>query len=100
MASPQLSEIYNFYAVSERLGTAGQPTAEQFGAVKASGYDVVINLAMGNTSRDLRHEAQLLAEHGIEYIHIPVVFEQPTAADLAGFFEAMDTHQGDACFVH
>ncbi len=100
MTSPQLSDIFNFMAVSDRLGTAGQPTAEQFDAVKAAGYNVVINLAMGNTPRDLPNEAQLLAAHGIPYIHIPVVFEQPTAADLTRFFEAMEAHQDQKCFVH
>lgn len=100
MASPQLSDIYNFQATTETLGTAGQPTAAQFDAVKAAGYDVVINLAMGNTPRDLPNEPQLLAEHGFDYIHIPVVFDQPTAEDLAQFFDAMDANQGKKCFVH
>ena len=100
MATPQLSEIYRFLAHSDNLGTAGQPTAVQFDAVKAAGYEVVINLAMGDTPRDLPNEAQLLAEHGLDYIHIPVVFEQPTETDLARFFEAMDANQDKKCFVH
>lgn len=100
MSSPQLSDIYRFKSVTDNLGTAGQPTAEQFEAVKAAGYEVVINLAMGNTPRDLPNEAQLLAEHGIDYIHIPVVFERPTEADLNCFFDAMDDNQDKKCFVH
>ncbi len=100
MASPQLSDIYNFQATTEDLGTAGQPTAEQFDAVKAAGYEVVINLALGNTPRDLANEPQLLADHGFDYIHIPVVFEQPTTEDLTRFFDAMDANQGKKCFVH
>lgn len=100
VSSPQLSNIYRFMSVADDLGTAGQPTAEQFEAVKAAGYDVVINLAMGNTPRDLPNEAQLLAAYGIDYIHIPVVFEQPTEADLSRFFDAMDDNQDKKCFVH
>jgi protein tyrosine phosphatase (PTP) superfamily phosphohydrolase (DUF442 family) len=100
MAAPQLSDIYNFQAVSERLGTAGQPTAAQFDAVKEAGYEVVINLALGTTPRDLANEPQLLAEHGMDYIHIPVVFEQPTAENLHQFFQAMETNQDKKCFVH
>ena len=100
MPSSQLSDIYNFLALSDALGTAGQPTAEQFEAVKAAGYEVVINLAMGTTPRDLPHEAQLLAEHGLEYIHIPVIFDQPSEADLTRFFAAMDDNQDKKCFVH
>ncbi len=100
MATPQLSDIYNFQATTERLGTAGQPTSDQFDAVKAAGYEVVINLAMGNTPRDLPNEPQLLTDHGFDYIHIPVVFDQPTTEDLTRFFDAMDANQGKKCFVH
>ena len=100
MTSSHLSDIYNFLALSDALGTAGQPTAEQFEAVKAAGYEVVINLATGTTPRDLPHEAQLLAEHGLDYIHIPVIFDQPSEADLTRFFEAMDDNQDKKCFVH
>ena len=100
MAASQLSDIFNFQTVTENLGTAGQPTAEQFDAVKDAGYEVVINLAMGNTPRDLANEPQILAEHGMEYVHIPVVFEQPTAENLHQFFEAMDANQDKKCFVH
>ena len=100
MAEPKLSDIFNFQATTDNLGTAGQPTSEQFGAVKDAGYEVVINLAMGNTPRDLPNEPQLLADNGFDYVHIPVVFEQPTDDDLNQFFEAMDNNQDKKCFVH
>jgi protein tyrosine phosphatase (PTP) superfamily phosphohydrolase (DUF442 family) len=100
MASSKLSDIFHFQATTETLGTAGQPTAAQFEAVKDDGYEVVINLAMGNTRRDLANEPQLMSELGLDYVHIPVEFEQPTAADLDEFFEAMDANQGKKCFVH
>lgn len=100
MAAPQLSDIYNFLTISDHLGTAGQPTAEQLAAVKEAGYDVVINLALGTTPRDLPNEADLVTRHGMEYIHIPVVFDKPTEADLTRFFEAMDENRDKKCFVH
>jgi protein tyrosine phosphatase (PTP) superfamily phosphohydrolase (DUF442 family) len=100
MTAPQLSDIYNFLAVSDDLGTAGQPTAEQLAAVKEAGYDVVINLALGATPRDLPHEADLVTGQGMEYIHIPVVFDNPTETDLARFFAAMDENHDKKRFVH
>jgi protein tyrosine phosphatase (PTP) superfamily phosphohydrolase (DUF442 family) len=98
-ASP-LSTIYNMVRVAEDLGTAGQPTAAQFAAVKDAGYDVVINLATGTTPRDLPHEAAVVATLGMAYIHIPVVWDHPTAADLTRFFDAMDATQAKKRFVH
>jgi protein tyrosine phosphatase (PTP) superfamily phosphohydrolase (DUF442 family) len=100
MAASQLSEIFNFQATTETLGTAGQPTSAQVEAVKVAGYEVVINLALGNTPRDVTNDPQLLSDLGFDYVHIPVVFDQPTAADLEQFFDAMDANQGKKCFVH
>ena len=83
MATSTLSDIYRFQAVTANLGTAGQPTAEQFDAVKDAGYEVVINLAMGNTPRDLPNEPGIVAAHGIDYAHIPVVFDAPNVLSIA-----------------
>jgi protein tyrosine phosphatase (PTP) superfamily phosphohydrolase (DUF442 family) len=99
MATAKLSDIYRFQAVTATLGTAGQPTAEQFDAVKEAGYEVVINLAMGNTPRDLPNEPGIVAAHGLEYAHIPVVFDAPTDHDLSQFFAAMEAHQDKKCVL-
>jgi protein tyrosine phosphatase (PTP) superfamily phosphohydrolase (DUF442 family) len=100
MTSSQLSAIYNFLPLADGIGTAGQPTAEQLAAVKAAGYEVVINLATGTTPRDLPNEANVVAGLGLAYIHIPVMWDKPTTADLARFFDAMDANQDKQRFVH
>src|SRR5438093_2054187 len=100
MATSKLSDIYRFQSVTANLGTAGQPTAEQFDAVKDAGYEVVINLALGTTPRDLPNEPGIVAAHGIDYAHIPVVFDAPTDNDLSQFFAAMEANQHKKCFVH
>lgn len=100
MTTPHVTDIFNFVPVSDHLGTAGQPTAEQVSALKDAGYEVVINLATGATPRDLPNEANLLQQHGIEYIHIPVIWEEPSADNLSQFFAAMDANQDKKCFVH
>ena len=41
-----LSEIYSFLAVGDKLGTAGQPTEEQFRLIREAGFEAVINLAL------------------------------------------------------
>src|SRR4029450_4616750 len=85
--------------VAEDLGTAGQPTTEQLAAIKDAGYEVIINLATGTTPRDLPNEADAVATLGMEYIHIPVVWDHPTEADLTRFFDAMDATQDKKRFV-
>jgi hypothetical protein len=41
-----LTDIRNFQAIDERLGTAGQPTEAQLGEVAADGYAAVVNLGL------------------------------------------------------
>jgi protein tyrosine phosphatase (PTP) superfamily phosphohydrolase (DUF442 family) len=100
MTASPLANIYNMLSLTDNLGTSGQPTSEQLAAIKEAGYEVVINLATGTTPRDLPNEADVVAAQGMEYIHIPVVWGNPTEADLARFFETMDATQDKKRFVH
>jgi SAM-dependent methyltransferase len=93
-------EVLNFQAVSDTLGTAGQPTADQFASIRIAGYEVVVNLAMPDSTNALQNEAELVAEQGMDYVHIPVIFESPQISDLERFFEAMAGHRCRRVFVH
>lgn len=95
-----LTEIYNFLPIDERWATAGQPTVEQFAAIKAAGYEVIINLGMPDSPRAVVNEAEVVAAQGIDYVAIPVVWEAPTAADLTAFFAAMSANAEKQRFVH
>jgi protein tyrosine phosphatase (PTP) superfamily phosphohydrolase (DUF442 family) len=90
----------NYQPISEALGTAGQPTADQFAAIKAAGYDLVINLAMPDSTHSLFNEAELVAAHEMDYVHIPVVWESPTAQDLERFFAVLEDNRERKIFVH
>jgi SAM-dependent methyltransferase/protein tyrosine phosphatase (PTP) superfamily phosphohydrolase (DUF442 family) len=96
----QLEGVLNFQAVSETLGTAGQPNSEQFASIRAAGYEVVVNLAMPSSTNALPNEAELVAKHGMDYVHIPVVFESPRIRDVERFFETMVRHRCQRVFVH
>ena len=95
-----MEEIPSFLAVSDRLGTAGQPGPAQFATIRAAGYEVVINLAMPSSTNALPNEADLVREQGLEYVHIPVVWEAPTLEDLARFLAAMEHYQERKLLVH
>ncbi|HEY9737484.1 MAG TPA: protein tyrosine phosphatase family protein [Trichocoleus sp.] len=100
MTAEPLLSIYNFLPISDAIATAGQPTEAQFEAVQQSGYEVVINLAMPTARNALPNEQARVESLGMTYIPIPVVWENPTQADLEQFFEAMAVHQGKKVFVH
>jgi protein tyrosine phosphatase (PTP) superfamily phosphohydrolase (DUF442 family) len=100
MSLQALEEITNFLRISDAIGTAGQPTAAQFAAIKAAGYEVVVNLAMPDSTNALPNEGELVAEQAMDYVHIPVVWERPTIRDLEQFFEVMEKSRGKRIFVH
>jgi protein tyrosine phosphatase (PTP) superfamily phosphohydrolase (DUF442 family) len=100
MPSTRLEEVLNFLEISDTIGTAGQPIPSQFSAIKAAGYDVVVNLAMPDSANALPNEQQLVSGQGMLYVHIPVVWERPTAQNLEQFFDVMARCRGKRVFVH
>jgi protein tyrosine phosphatase (PTP) superfamily phosphohydrolase (DUF442 family) len=95
-----LVEIYNFHAISERLGTAGQPTEEQFRAVRDTGFEAVINLALPTSDNALADEGSIVTGLGMSYVHIPVDFKTPTSQDFHTFCRLMAAFDGRRVLVH
>ena len=95
-----LTRIYNFYALNDHIGCAGQPLAEEFTAVKQAGYQVVINLATTDSTQALINERAEVAQQGLDYIHIPVAWNAPHPHDFDRFCQAMQVHAGRKIFVH
>ena len=95
-----LDEIKNFVVVSDRLGTAGQPSEAQLRDVAAAGFDVVVNLGLLDPRYCLADEAGTVASLGLAYHHIPVDFSAPQADDLRRFFDVMDGARDQKVFVH
>ena len=77
----ELSEIYRFRALNNRLGTAGQPTESQIRFIRDAGFEAVVNLAIPTSDNALPHEGSLVAGLGMSYVHIPVNFESPSSQD-------------------
>ena len=95
-----LASIRSFHPLSERIATAGQPTADHFPALRAAGYQVIVNLALPTSTDALPDEADLVARNGLEYVHIPVEWENPTVEDALRFFRVMDERNGQKILVH
>ena len=80
-ATPSFSDIYNFRQASPDLASSGQPREHQLAAIAAAGYNVIINLALHDDPRySLADEAASVRALSLEYVHIPVQFNAPTAA--------------------
>jgi uncharacterized protein (TIGR01244 family) len=95
-----LQAIRDFRRIDGRLATAGQPSAEQFRAVRAAGFQTVINLLPEDSQSALAGERQLVEAEGLRYQHLPVAWEAPTAADFERFCALMEAEGERRLFVH
>lgn len=100
MPNNNLENIYNFLKLSDSIATAGQPTHEQFTLIKTSNYQVVINIALFDSPNALPNEESIVKSLGMEYIHIPVTWENPTIEDITHFFSVMDNFSNKRVFIH
>lgn len=101
MDNAQLTEIYNFIQVDEKLATSGQPSEDELAAAARAGIEVVINLALHDDPRySLPDEARTVESLGMTYVHIPVIFDKPREDDLLKFFNAMEKHEPQRVLLH
>ena len=100
MSGDSLSGIKSYRAIGPRLGTAGQPTPSQFPAVRAAGFEAVVNLAVTTSQNALADEGSLVAGLGMTYVHIPVDFKAPTSRDFDTFCDVMRVFGERPVFVH
>jgi uncharacterized protein (TIGR01244 family) len=96
-----INDIYNFREASPDIATSGQPKEAQLAEIAAAGYEVVINLALHDDPRySLPDERSSVQALGMDYIHIPVLFNQPTQETLHAFFHAMEQSRERRVWIH
>jgi protein tyrosine phosphatase (PTP) superfamily phosphohydrolase (DUF442 family) len=96
-----LAGIHAYRQVDDRLSTSGQPSARQLAAIADAGFQTIVNLALHDDPRySLPDEAGVVNGLGLKYVHIPVQFAAPQAADLRAFFEAMDATSSEKLWIH
>ena len=95
-----MKDIYHYLFLNENLYSSGMPTEEQMKAVAEAGVNVVINLALTTSQGALSDEDLLVESLGMQYIHIPVEWNNPTKQNLDDFFIAMEEHKDEKMLVH
>jgi protein tyrosine phosphatase (PTP) superfamily phosphohydrolase (DUF442 family) len=92
--------IYNWRRLDERITTSGQPTEPQLAGLHDLGVRHVINLGLHSHEKALPDEAASLSRLGMNYIHIPVDFKNPTEQDFTRFCTAMGELRDAPVHVH
>ena len=94
-----LSGVYNYVKLSDRLATSGQISLDDIEAVDAAGFDVVVNLAPARWERNFE-EGFRVTQAGMTYIQIPVDWQDPSLRDLELFFDVMEANEDRDVYVH
>lgn len=96
----QIKDIFNYVAISDHIGTSGQPTAKQFSAIRDAGYELVINLLPASTENSLKDESKIIGSLGMDYVYIPVDFRGPTEENFKYFVKTMQESADRKIWVH
>lgn len=87
--------VMNYHRIDERLVTGGHVVGDGLAELKAQGVTVVIDLR----DKPPKGQKERLAEQGIEWINIPIEWDDPETIDFERFSEAMTAHQDDHVLV-
>ncbi len=98
--SAELSDISNYREYSSVFSSSGQPTREQLEMLKEAGFERIIYLAFSNNENALADEDVVVKELGMDYVHIPVIWEQPTASDFYAFAGSMQRQPDRKTLLH
>ena len=93
------STIRNFVRVSNDFCTGGQPRNEHFATLKAEGVRAVVNLRTPGEHR-AEEERQAVEQAGLKYFNIPVVYREPTRAQVDEFLRITDDPANRPTFIH
>ncbi|MGA1932317.1 protein tyrosine phosphatase family protein [Arcobacter sp. YIC-464] len=95
-----MEDILNYIKINELIHTSGQPTIEQFSKLKEEEFEVIINIALCNSSNALENEDKIVSELGMTYIHLPIDFEEPKLSDLKLFINILQSLGANKVLVH
>ena len=101
LQSGNSKKIFNYYKVPDLFETSGQPNNKQLLSIANDGFEAVINLAP-NTIIEGRiiNEEDILRSNNVDYIHIPVDFNNPLDEDFNKFITALEQNKHKKIWVH
>jgi len=96
---PAELEVRNFLPLSNQVASGGPPSAQSIAEMRDLGYTTIINLRTSAES-GVAEEAQLAAQAGLRYIHLPVRTSGIDLAYAAEVREALRSAEGGKVLLH
>lgn len=98
--SPALAEITNFRQYSENFASSGQPTLEQFQTIADQGFERIVYIAFTNNPNALPDADQVVKGLGMEYMQVPVAFDNPLPDEFYAFADSMQRNTDKKTLLH
>jgi protein tyrosine phosphatase (PTP) superfamily phosphohydrolase (DUF442 family) len=95
-----MNKILNYIKINELIATSGQLKIAEFELIANEGFEVVINLALNNSSNAIENEDKIVTNLNMTYIHIPVNFENPKLSDLKLFINILQSLETNKVWIH
>ena len=93
-------DIKNYIRIDDRISTSGQPKAEDFDGIAKQGFNTVVNLALPTSDHAIADEGSLVTKAGMNYVHIPVVWEAPRVGQFMKFANLLRENGHENIWVH
>lgn len=93
-------EIQKYFQYNEMLASGAQPSVDQLEALKEQGFEAIVNISPVSAKNALYHEAQIVEQLGMDYVHFPVDCSNLRAVHYHTFKGIMAGLEGKKTFVH
>ena len=95
-----LPDVLNWRRWNDLISLSCQPSETQLQQIADLGVSHIVNLGPHDNKGALEDEAASVAALGVEYVYIPVDFENPTEADYVSFCTTIERLKGKTIHVH
>ena len=100
LAADELTDIDNYLQYSPSFSSSGQPSAGQLKALSKAGFKRVIYIAFTDNKTAIESEDRVVKSLAMDYVHIPVDFDQPTLDDFEDFAAVMNRNRDTRTLLH
>ena len=99
-SAADLSEISNYREYSPTFASSGQPTKEQLGLLRDAGYERIVYIAFTGSGHAFADEDEIVKELGMDYVQVPVIWDEPTRGDFYNFAGVMQARPERKTLLH
>jgi len=98
--TPALQDVLNYREYSPTFASAGQPTAAQFEVLRNAGYERIVYIAFTSNDNAVPNADRIVKGLGMDYLHIPVDWDNPLPRDFRTFADYMQRSPGSRTLLH